>query len=96
MRKRITRIAPVQLGKVSAVLYAIFSIPFAVIMAIAAAFSPAQNAMPIGFALAIPVIYIVGGFVFMALTAWIYNLVAKWTGGIEFETIEVTDAQASA
>ena len=40
MRKRITLIAPIQLGKVFAVLYAIFSIPIALIMIVAASFAP--------------------------------------------------------
>lgn len=32
-----------------------------------------------------PVIYGVMGFLLGALTAWVYNLVAKWMGGIELE-----------
>ncbi len=46
MRQRITRVAPVQLGKVFAVLYAIVSIPIALIMGIAASFAPGQS-MPL-------------------------------------------------
>lgn len=92
MRKRITRIAPLQLGKVFAVLYAIFSIPIALIMGIAAAFGPPGQSMPLAMIVAIPVIYVVFGFLFMALAAWIYNVVAKWTGGVEYVAEEVTDA----
>ena len=91
MRKRLTRVAPFQLGKVFAVLYAIFSIPIALIMAIVASFAPGKS-MPLGFIIAIPVFYIVFGFLFMALAAWLYNLVAGWTGGIEYDTQEMTDA----
>jgi hypothetical protein len=32
-----------------------------------------------------PVIYAVMGFVFGVLGAWVYNLIAKWIGGIEVE-----------
>jgi hypothetical protein len=92
MRKRIVRIAPVQLGKVAAVFYAIFSIPFALLMGIASALSPAKDAMPLWFVIAIPIFYVVAGFLFMALGAWVYNLIVKWTGGIEFESQEVSDA----
>lgn len=92
MRKRITRIAPFQLGKVFAVLYAIFSIPIALIMGIAASFAPSEQSMPLAMIVAIPVIYIVFGFLFTAMAAWIYNLVAKWTGGVEYVAEEVTDA----
>lgn len=91
MRKRISRIAPIQLGKVAAVLYGIFSIPVAVIMGIAALFAPRHGAMPLVFILALPVMYIVFGFIFMALGALIYNLAARWVGGIEFTTEEVSD-----
>ena len=38
-----------------------------------------------GFAIFVPVIYAVMGFVSGALGAVIYNLVAKWVGGIEVE-----------
>jgi hypothetical protein len=92
MRKRITRIAPIQLGKVFAVLYAIFSIPIALIMIVAASFAPPGKSVPLAMLLAIPVFYVAFGFIFMALAAWLYNLVAKWTGGIEYVTQEMPDA----
>jgi ABC-type transport system involved in multi-copper enzyme maturation permease subunit len=92
MRKRISRIAPVQLGKVCAVLYAIFSIPVATIMAIAALFAPENSGMSFGFIIAMPVFYIVFGFIFMAIGALLYNLVAKWVGGVEYMTDEISDA----
>lgn len=91
MRKRITRIAPFQLGKVTAVLYALLSIPLVLIMALGSRLNPSAEAMPLWFIVVIPVIYIVIGFMFTAFFAWIYNVVAKWTGGIEFESVEVTD-----
>jgi hypothetical protein len=92
MRKRIARIAPLQLGKVSAVFYAIFSIPFALIMGIAGAMSSSPSGMSLGFVILIPVFYIVVGFLFMALGAWLYNVITKWTGGIEYESEEVSGA----
>ena len=92
MRKRITRVAPFQLGKVSAVLYAIFTIPIALVLGIASAFGPPAQSKPLALILAIPVFYVVFGFLFMAFVAWLYNVVAKWTGGIEYVTVEVPDA----
>jgi hypothetical protein len=92
MRKRITRIAPIQLGKVFAVLYALFSIPIVLIMLAAASFGDGAQAMPMAMVLAIPVIYVVFGFIFTAIAGWIYNVVAKWTGGVEYEAMEVSDA----
>ena len=91
MRKRIKRVAPFQIGKVFAVLYAIFSIPIALIMAVAGSMGGAQS-MPMAMIIAIPVIYVVFGFIFTAIAAWLYNVVAGWTGGIEYVTEDVADA----
>ena len=38
-----------------------------------------------GFAILAPFLYAAMGFVFGAIGAFIYNLVAKWIGGIEVE-----------
>ena len=90
MRTRITRFAPVQVAKVFAVLYALVSIPIALIAL--AAGSLGGQGMPIWMALAIPVIYLVFGFIFTAIAAWLYNLVAGWTGGIEYTAEDVGEA----
>ena len=37
-----------------------------------------------GFTLIGAILYGIFGYLFTALTAWIYNVVAKWTGGVEF------------
>jgi hypothetical protein len=92
MRKRISRIAPIQLGKVAAIFYGLFSILFVAIMAVASMFGPSQGRMPFWLLIALPVIYIILGFIFMAVGALIYNLVARWVGGIEFTTEEISDA----
>ena len=94
-KRRIKRIAPLQLGKMLAVLYGImgiFFIPFFLMMSFAASHMPAQKrvglgfmALGAGFAIFFPLIYAAMGFVFGALGALIYNIVAKWVGGIEVE-----------
>jgi len=38
-----------------------------------------------GSLVVLPVVYGVLGFILGALTAWLYNLVASWTGGLELE-----------
>jgi hypothetical protein len=91
--KRIKRFAPLQLGKMLAILYGIMGlifIPFFLLMTLVAAHMPAQQrvgllAFGAGFAVFVPIIYAAMGFVFGALGALIYNLVAKWIGGIEVE-----------
>lgn len=95
MKKTLTRIAPLQLGKVVAAIYALFTILFAPIIllfGLLAAFSPEAPASPaiviIGTLLAalfVPVFYGAMGFIFGAIGALIYNLIATWVGGIEIE-----------
>jgi hypothetical protein len=92
MRKRITRVAPFQLGKVFAVLYAIFSVPIALIMGIAASFAPQGQSMSLAMIVALPLFYVIFGFLGMALAAWLYNVVARWTGGIEYVTQEMSES----
>lgn len=92
-KRRIRRIAPLQLGKMLAILYGILGlifIPFFVIMSAVATQVPAPQrvgmmAFGVGFALAAPVMYAAMGFVIGALGALIYNVVATWIGGIEVE-----------
>jgi len=42
------------------------------------------------FVIFLPIIYAILGFIVGVITAFIYNLVAKWTGGVEFTTEEVS------
>ena len=88
VKKRIVRVSPVQAGKVMAVFYGIFSIPFVLIMALIALAGKNPAGLSVLLVLLLPVLYLVFGFIFAVIAAWLYNVVAKWTGGIEFETIE--------
>lgn len=36
-----------------------------------------------------PVLYLVFGFIFTAIAAWVYNLAAGWVGGVEHTSITV-------
>jgi hypothetical protein len=93
IKRRIKRIAPVQLGKMLAILYGIMGlifIPFFLIASALASAMPARQrvgmmALSAGFAVAAPLMYAAMGFVIGALGAVIYNVVAKWIGGIEVE-----------
>lgn len=62
------------------------------LMGIAASFGPPDRSMPIVMIVLIPVFYVVFGFLFMALGAWLYNVAAKWVGGIEYVTEDVSEA----
>ena len=76
-----------------AVLYGVMGlliIPFFLLMTAFASHMPAQQRIGVlafgtGFAIFVPVIYAVLGFIVGVVGAWVYNLVAKWIGGIEVE-----------
>jgi hypothetical protein len=91
--RRIKRIAPLQLGKILACLYGamgLIFVPLFVITSVIVSHLPnARGGLPffvgIGFAIAAPVFYAVMGFLAGVISAAIYNLIAKWLGGIEVE-----------
>jgi hypothetical protein len=87
LKKQIINITPIQTAKVFALLYFVMSISFVALMAISFAFTPGPRP-PIGILFAMPFIYLVFGFIFTALGAWVYNLVAGWVGGIEYTSTE--------
>jgi len=95
--RRIKRIAPLQLGKMLAILYGIMGlifIPFFLLMSLASSQIPAQQrpalmAFGAGFVIFMPVMYAVMGFITGVIGAGAYNLVAKWIGGIEVD-VEMT------
>ncbi|MFO1446680.1 MAG: hypothetical protein U1F61_00775 [Opitutaceae bacterium] len=92
-KRRIRRFAPLQLGKMLCILYGIMGllfVPFFLLMSAMTSHLPAEQrvgmlAFGVGFAVAAPILYAAMGFVFGVLGACIYNLVAKWIGGIEVE-----------
>ena len=88
MRKRLTHFSPVRTAWTIAVLYFVVFLILWIIFAIVSMVMKPQPdvdrpAMIWGALIAV-VIYPIIGFVATLVSAWIYNLVAKWTGGIEF------------
>lgn len=91
MVTRLTRIAPLQLAVVLAILYAFLGILFALLtapmMAMMAAFG--GRMVPPGFSfgfaalIMFPITYGVIGFIGGLIWAGLYNVVAGWLGGIE-------------
>jgi hypothetical protein len=84
--KQIRRLGVVQTAKVMAVMYGLMGLVFVPFILIGFAFT-GQSGL-IGFAglLIFPVLYAIFGFIFVAIGCALYNLVAGWVGGIEFET----------
>ena len=93
MKKQIIRISPWQTSKVLAVIYFVLSLPMVLFMGIPMLFvSGPKPAFFSGFILALPFLYAIFGFLFTLIGAWIYNVVAKYLGGIEYTTTQGQDA----
>ena len=95
MMKRIKKFGVYQTAKVTAIIYfivaAFFMIPLGLISSM---FSDEMfPGMPFGggvFFIFMPFFYGIFAFVITAIGCVVYNLIARWTGGIEVE-IETTD-----
>lgn len=98
MTRRLKRIAPLQLGKMLAVIYGastLLFVPFFMLFAGIASMAPhPQNGaapfpmmigMGVGAFVFLPFLYAFFGFITGVIGAFIYNLVAGWIGGIEVE-----------
>ena len=90
MLRRVTRISPWQAGKFFAVLYFIMGLIFAIPFALVSSVLPAESGggLGIGFAIAIPFAYAIGGLIFVPLACVIFNFVAGLVGGLEFTVAE--------
>lgn len=85
MAQRIASFSVGQTAKVIGILYALMGLVFVPIFLIAGKMAPEGQMFGMGFALAMPVIYGVMGFIFAGLGCLLYNWVAGWAGGIEVE-----------
>ncbi|SFB39094.1 hypothetical protein SAMN04515620_1622 [Collimonas sp. OK607] len=91
MKKQISRISPFQTAKVLALVYFAISVPVIALMSLFYALMPGPKA-PLGVMFILPFLYLIFGFIFTAFNAWIYNLIAKWVGGIEFTVSEIENS----
>lgn len=91
MKKQISRITPIQTAKVMALLYFAISLPMIALMSLFYSFMPGPRA-PIGMMFILPFLYAIFGFIFTVFGAWIYNLIARWVGGIEFTVSEIENS----
>ncbi|OOG43949.1 hypothetical protein [Polaromonas sp. A23] len=92
MKKQIERFSPHQNAKVFAVLMAVSSLVFVIpFMLIAAPFAHQGAGMSALAILAFPVIYLVMGYLSVAIGCWVYNLLFPYIGGIEFQSRDTHD-----
>jgi hypothetical protein len=88
MKKQIIRVSILQNSKVMAVLYMFLALPLALLVAVPLWIKGGVSVVPWLFMLAMPLLYALCGFVFTAIAAWVYNLVAARMGGLEFTSAE--------
>lgn len=86
MKQQVVRIEPLQAGKVLGIMYFLMGLLIAPFMLIGAIFGQDKTGMVI-FAIVVPFMYGVLGFVFTALAAAVYNMIAGLVGGLEI-TVE--------
>lgn len=92
MKRQIASFSPIQTAKILAVLFFVSSLPFMALMAIPMVAMPGEKPpFFTGFLLFLPVLYAVFSFIFIAVGAWLYNLLAKHVGGIELTLVEVAN-----
>jgi len=94
MNKQLTYITPLRAGIVLGILYGFIGLIFVPFFLLAAVFgnkaaAGGGSAFSGVFGLFFPVFYALAGFIGGIIAAAIYNLVAKWTGGLEFEVRDV-------
>jgi hypothetical protein len=89
MKKRIARISVLQSSKIATALYALMGFIYTLIGIPMIIFGDGKlKTMGIIYTL-MPIPMAILGFIFFVVFAAIYNVLAKWLGGVEFE---VTDA----
>ena len=99
MTKRIQHIAPLQLGIVLATLYGALSlifVPFILLFSLLGVKSQGGAGFFAGgivFIILIPFLYAAAGFIGGVIAGAIYNLLAQWSGGIEFTLVDVPQRQ---
>jgi uncharacterized membrane protein len=91
----IKRIVPLSCGKVAGVLYGVLGLVVGVIVSMAAMIGGlagreefgvlAGGVVGIGAIVFLPILYGGLGFIVAVIAAWLYNLVAGFTGGIELD-----------
>ena len=99
---RIRRFGVIRTSNVAGVIYFILTAIFVIPFTLFAASTPMNVTDSLGrtvsfdvpwlFLLFVPFLYGAIGWLFTALACLIYNLAARWTGGVEFEAIAVTPA----
>ena len=86
MLKRLSRVEPWQSAKTLALVYflmgIIIAIPVGLVVSIVPEV-PGQTKPSALFVICLPFLYAAAAFIFVPLGCWVYNVAARFTGGIE-------------
>ncbi len=85
MVQRISRFHVGPTAKVLAVFYGLMGLLLTPFFVLAAMLAPDAAGFGVGFALLLPILYAVIGFISTAIGCVMYNFAARMTGGIEFQ-----------
>jgi hypothetical protein len=89
MTKQVARISILQSSKIATAMYAVIGLLYTLIGIPMIAFGGDKTRV-IGIVyLCMPVVMAILGFIFFVISAAIYNLLARWLGGFEFEVRDV-------
>lgn len=84
-KRRLTRVVPLMAGIVLGLLYGMAGLILAPIFFVAVSATRNGDTREAMFAVLMPFMYAISGFITGIIAAALYDLVAKWTGGLEFE-----------
>jgi hypothetical protein len=89
MKKQITRISVIQSSKIVTAIYFLFSFLYTLVGIPLLIFGGDHMRVMAIIYIAMPIFMAILGFLFFALFCLVYNLIAKWLGGFEFEVTEM-------
>lgn len=96
MKKQVKRLSPHQNGKVFGVLMAVATLPMFIPMMLMMLFAmPAMDGNDTSFPgfmfILFPILYLIFGYVSVAIMCVFYNFLQKHIGGFEYEAVDVTE-----
>ena len=91
MKKQLTRISILQSAKITTALYVLMGFIYTLIGIPMLIFGGDKLKVIAIIYILMPIVMAIFGFIFFVIFAAIYNLLAKWLGGIEVEVTDITD-----
>lgn len=95
MKIQIVNVSVAQSAKVLTALYMVISLPFIAIGAILGASSGSVGVIVLAMVIA-PLLYGIFTFLCTGLVAWLYNVVSRRIGGLEYSIAEMPDTATKA